>query len=153
MNNSDMVEKITKNLIDSLKNRKLTLNVAKNILERAEKKALEINVPVVISIVNKNGILIAQHKMDDSIFLSNSVAFNKAYTAISLKMSTEALYNLSQPGQAFYGIENVEPGKICLFAGGIPILKDGEYIGAIGVSGGTPNEDNLIAKYAIENIV
>jgi len=150
MIDEDMAKKITENLITSLKSNALTLKMAKKILEQAEEKAEEIKVAAVIAIVDEGGNLIAQHRMDDSMLISISAAFSKAYTAIALKMSTEKLYDLVLPGKPFYGLESIESGKICVFGGGIPIVKNGRFIGAVGVSGGTTEQDILIAKSALK---
>ena len=150
MIDEDMAKKITENLIISLKSNAITLKMAKKILEQAEEKAEEIKVAAVIAIVDEGGNLIAQHRMDDSMLISISAAFSKAYTAIALKMSTEKLYDLVLPGKPFYGLESIESGKICVFCGGIPIVKNGRFIGAVGVSGGTTEQDILISKSALK---
>lgn len=149
MIDENMIKKITENIITSLKCNNLTLEIAKKIIERAEKKANEIKVAAVITIVDEGGNLVAAHRMDDSMLISISASFNKAYTAIALKMSTEKLYDLVLPGKPFYGLESIESGKICVFGGGIPIEQNGHFIGAIGVSGGTTEQDILIAEYAL----
>jgi uncharacterized protein GlcG (DUF336 family) len=149
MIDEDMINKITENLIASLKSNSLNLKMAKEIIEKAEGKAEEIKVAAVVTIVDEGGNLIATHRMDDSMLISISASFNKAYTAIALKMSTEKLYDLVLPGKPFYGLESIESGKICVFGGGIPIIKNGRFIGAIGVSGGTTEQDILIANYAL----
>jgi len=149
MIDEDMIHRITENLIASLKSNSLSLKMAKEIIEKAEGKAEEIKVAAVITIVDEGGNLIATHRMDDSMLISISASSNKAYTAIALKMSTEKLYDLVLPGKPFYGLESIESGKICVFGGGIPIINNGRFIGAIGVSGGTIEQDILIAKYAL----
>lgn len=149
MNNDDIVNKIAETLITSLSNNTLTLKTAKEIIARAEQKAEEINIPVVITIVDEGGNLVAVHRMDDSLLISISASLNKAYTAIALKMPTEKLYDLVLPGKPFYGLESIESGKICVFGGGIPIEKNGRFIGAVGVSGGTIEQDISIAKAAL----
>lgn len=149
MVNEDIVNKITETLITSLQSNTITLKIAKEIITKAEEKAEELKVPVVITIVDEGGNLVAAHRMDDSLLISISASFNKAYTAIVLKMPTEKLYDLVLPGKPFYGLESIESGKICVFGGGIPIEKNGRFIGAIGVSGGTTEQDILIAKTAL----
>lgn len=150
MINEEIINKITRNLMNSLENNKLTLKMAKEIIEKAEQKAEEINVSVVITMVDDSGNLVAQHKMDDSILISTSVSFSKAYTAIALKMPTEKLYNLVLPGKAFYGLENMDGGKLCVLGGGIPVMKNERFIGAIGVSGGSIEQDIIIAQAALK---
>ncbi|MDS0528234.1 heme-binding protein [Clostridium sp. SHJSY1] len=149
MINENIVNKITETLITSLQSNTLNLKIAKEIITKAEKKAEELKIPVVITIVDEGGNLVAAHRMDDSLLISISASFNKAYTAIALKMPTEQLYDLVLPGKPFYGLESIENGKICVFGGGIPIERNGRFIGAIGVSGGTTEQDILIAKTAL----
>lgn len=150
MINEDMVKKITSDLVSSLKPNKLTLDIAKKLLEKAENKAKEINVPVVIAIVDDSGNLIAQHRMDDSLLISVSLSLNKAYTAVATKLSTENLYELILPGKPLYTLENIK--NITAVGGGIPIIVNKNIVGAIGVSGGSVEEDILIAKSALEDI-
>lgn len=149
MINKDILKKITYNLVSSLKNNKLTLEIAKELLENAEKKAIEINVPVVIAIVDEGGNLVAQHRMDNSLLISISLALGKAYTSIALKMTTEKLSEITLPGKPLYGLESLIDKNICIIGGGIPIIIKGNLIGAIGVSGGTVQEDILIAEYSL----
>lgn len=150
MINEDMVKKITSDLVSSLKPNKLTLDIAKKLLDKAENKAKETNIPVVIAIVDEGGNLIAQHKMDDALLISVSLSLNKAYTSVATKMSTENLSELILPGKPLYTLENIK--NITAVGGGIPIIINGNIIGAIGVSGGSVEEDILIAKSALEKI-
>ncbi|WP_286907512.1 GlcG/HbpS family heme-binding protein [Clostridium sp. UBA1652] len=150
MINEDMVKKITSDLVSSLKPNKLTLDIAKKLLDKAENKAKEINIPVVITIVDEGGNLIAQHKMDDALLISVSLSLNKAYTSVATKMSTENLSELILPGKPLYTLENIK--NITAVGGGIPIIINGHIVGAIGVSGGSVEQDILIAKSALEEI-
>ncbi|MFL0164111.1 GlcG/HbpS family heme-binding protein [Candidatus Clostridium helianthi] len=150
MINEDLIKKLSSDLISSIKTPKLTLKMTKEILEKAERKAESINVPVVIALVDDGGNLIAQHRMDNSILISIKVSFNKAYTALALKMSTERLNDLVLPGKPLYGLENTGHGELCILGGGIPIVSNGNIIGAIGVSGGSIDEDIQIAQAALK---
>lgn len=150
MINEDMVKKITSDLVSSLKPNKLTLDIAKKLLDKAENKAKEINIPVVIALVDDGGNLIAQHKMDDALIISVSLSLNKAYTSVATKMSTENLSELILPGKPLYTLENIK--NITAVGGGIPIIIGEHIVGAIGVSGGSVEEDILIAKTALEEI-
>lgn len=150
MINEDMVKKITSDLVSSLKPNKLTLDIAKKLLDKAENKAKEINIPVVIALVDEGGNLIAQHKMDDALLISVSLSLNKAYTSVATKMSTENLSELILPGKPLYTLENIK--NITAVGGGIPIIIGEHIVGAIGVSGGSVEEDILIAKTALEEI-
>lgn len=130
--------------------RPLTLDRAREIAARARCRALEINVPVVISVVDKGGELILLERMDGSLMGSLDVSYAKAYTANAFKMSTDELGRAAQPGGPLYGIANATPGKIVLFGGGFPYKCGGETVGGVGISGGTVEQDMDIARYALE---
>lgn len=146
---SDDAKKITQNILENIKFQKLTLARAKIIIDKAEKEANKINVPMVITVVDEGGNLIAQHRMDNALIASIDISLSKAYTSLALKMSTEELSQLVLPGKSLYGIIN--NSKYCAFGGGIPIICNGNIIGAVGVSGGSVDEDVHVAKASIEN--
>ncbi len=78
------------------------------------------------------------------------MSMNKAYTANAFRMSTDVLGQASQPGQSLYGIELTNDGRIVLFGGGYPLSKGGKHLGAVGVSGGTAEQDMEIARAAVK---
>jgi uncharacterized protein GlcG (DUF336 family) len=122
----------------------LSLKSSLPMLAAAEKKAEEIGVPMVITVLDAGGNMIAQHRMDDALLVSVEISMNKAYSALAVKISTDELGKLSQPGKPLYGIQNV--GRMIIFGGGFPIISDGKIIGAIGVSGGSVEQDMECAK-------
>lgn len=122
----------------------VTLKTALPLIYAAEKKAEAIGVPMVITVLDAGGAMIAQHRMDDALLASVEISANKAYTAVALKMPTSDLAKLAQPGQPLFGIQN--SSKVVIFGGGIPIVSDGKIIGAIGVSGGSVDQDVECAK-------
>lgn len=122
------------------------LEQAKKVIAAAEKKAREIGIPMVIAVVDDSGILIAQHRMDGSLLASISLAFGKAYTAAALKMPTDQAAKVALPGQSLYGIHTAEQGKFIVFGGGFPLAKEDKIVGGLGVSGGSVEEDMLVAK-------
>ena len=139
--------------IDQNKTVDLNLQTAKKMVAFAEQKAKEINVPVVISVVDSGGHIILMERMEDSLLASIDISLNKAYTALSLKMATEDVQNLCKPGDPLYGIQESNNNRIITFGGGIPFTYKGKVVGALGVSGGTVEEDTYVAKYAIESVV
>jgi len=147
-------EQIKNRVVEKIKmmSDKLDLYKAKKMAEYAEEKAKEINVPMVISVVDNGGNVILVHRMDDALLGSIDISVNKAYTSAALKMATHDLTNLSQPGEALYGIENSNAGRIILFGGGYPIFDKEKILGGIGVSGGSVEEDMLVAEYVLEKI-
>ena len=121
---------------------KMTLKLANALIEKVKAYAQEMGVNVVIAVSDQAGRPVAVQCMD--------IALNKTFTSASLKMSTEELSHLSQPGQSLYGIQFTNQGKIVIFGGGEPLKADGKIIGALGVSGGSAEEDTAIAAYGKE---
>ena len=76
----------------------------------------------------------------------------KAFTAMSFKMSTEELGGMSQTGEPLFGINTTNEGRIVIFGGGIPLQRDGNFIGAVGVSGGTVDQDQEVAEAAVATL-
>lgn len=126
-----------------------TLDTLRAMALRAQSHAEKIGVPCVFAAVDEGGNLVMLQRMPDSLLISIKVAQAKAYSALSCKMTTEELGRLSQPGQPLYAIDSTEPGKVVLFGGGFPFVVGGKIVGGIGVSGGTPEQDMEIARYAM----
>ena len=129
----------------------ITLAEAQKLSEQIRKKAKEIGVNAVVAVANSGGNPVLIECMDDSYIASYDVALKKAFTVVSLKMSTSDLKPLAQPGASLYGIQFTNGGKIIIFGGGEPLHnKDGKIIGGLGVSGGTEEEDTALAAYGKE---
>lgn len=124
----------------------LDLEMAEKMAAACLQKAQALKVPVVISIVDQGGHLILLKRMENAHVGSIDISMNKAFTAHAFKIETEALAKLTLPGEPLYGIQETNGGRVVVFGGGIPILKDGKALGAVGVSGGTVEEDVCIAK-------
>lgn len=126
----------------------LSLEKARKIIRAGEKKAREMNIAAVFAVVNPEGNLIIEERMDNAILVSIEVAYKKAYTAAALKLNTEDLTALVQPGAMFYGLQS-DP-KYIVFGGGMLLKVDGKIVGAVGVSGGSAQEDIEIARACIK---
>lgn len=146
MNERAIADVVTK-VIHTVIAPKMTLDLAKYVIEKVEQKASEIGINVVVAISNEGARPVAVHCMDEAFIASYDVAVKKAYTVVALKMSTISLKQLSQPQQALYGIQFTNEGKIVIFGGGEPILYKGKVIGGLGVSGGTEDQDIELAAY------
>ena len=123
---------------------KMTLDIALKMIKASEEKAKEIGVPMVITVLNDGGNMVAQHRMDDALLVSVEVSLNKAYSAVSVKLPTDKIGELTQPGAMLYGLQNVS--RMVIFGGGYPVTDGGKIIGAIGVSGGSVPEDMQCAQ-------
>jgi uncharacterized protein GlcG (DUF336 family) len=124
----------------------MTLSDAKRIIEAAEKKAQEIGQPMNIAVVDAGGNLVAHVRMDRAWIGSVDIAINKAWTARAFDVSTKELAELSQSGDQFFGIHVSNHGRVMIFAGGIPLKRGNDVVGAIGVSGGMGKQDQAVAE-------
>lgn len=131
---------------------KLKLDFAIKVIKAAEKKAKAIGVPMVVTVVDDGGNLVAQHRMDGALLASINISKNKAYTAVAVKVPTHELAALSQPGQPLFGIHNADGGRIVIFGGGFPLKHGDHIIGGIGVSGGSVEEDVACAKAGLNGL-
>lgn len=126
----------------------IALAEARILSERVREKAKAMGVNAVVAVTNRAGHPVLVECMDDSFIASYDIAVNKAFTVVSLKMSTSKLKTLSQPGGSLYGIQFTNNGRIVIFGGGEPLYnKKGEIIGGLGVSGGTEEQDTALAEY------
>lgn len=132
------------------KKHKMTLDTANALIRKVREKAAQMGVQAVVAVADQAGRPVAVQSMDGAYIASFDIALNKSFTSASLKMSTEALSHLSQPGQPLYGIQFTNDGKIVIFGGGEVLEADGKMIGAIGVSGGTAEQDTKLASYGRE---
>ena len=124
----------------------VTTKKALQMIAAAQAKADEIGVPMVIAVVDQGANLVAQVRQDDALLVSIDLAWNKAYTAVAAKMTTETLGSVSQPGGPLYGIHTADNNRVVIFGGGLPIEEDGRIVGGIGVSGGSVEQDIACAE-------
>ena len=128
---------------------RVTLDIAKKLIEKIEGYAVSVGKKAVVAVCGPDGNPIAVHVMDGAFLVSFDVAMKKAYTAVSVKMSTMELGKLSKPGQTFAGLEEIEGDKLVFFGGGVPLFVGDQLVGGLGISGGTGEEDHDIAEYAL----
>src|SRR5262245_17682311 len=120
----------------------LTLNVAKKIAAAAEAEANRRGTTVVIAVVDDGGYLLVLHRLDDTQEASVDVGIGKARTAAIFRRPSKVFEDQVRDGRvAALALPGATP-----LQGGIPIVYEGKVIGAIGVSGNTPQEDEDIAK-------
>ncbi|WP_173917576.1 heme-binding protein [Halobacillus sp. Marseille-Q1614] len=127
----------------------INLELAKKLMESAENEAKEMGTPMVISIVDEGGNFIACHRMDDALLVSVDIAQNKAWTSVAMKMPTSDLAQAAGVGKELYGINTTNSGRVVVFGGGIPLRDKDKIVGAVGVSGGSVEEDIRVAQAAV----
>src|SRR5215510_7596280 len=124
----------------------IDLETARKVIAAAEKKAAEIGQPMNIAVVDSGGNLVAHARMDGAWIGSIDISINKAFTSRAFDIATKDLADNSQSGDQFFGIHVSNRGRIMIFAGGIPLRHGGKVIGAIGVSGGSGDQDHSVAE-------
>lgn len=143
--NNSQVEEIDEMMINRMV---IDRETAKHIAEKCVQKSYEIGVPMVICITDYSGNITLLERMDDSLLASIEIAMKKAYTAAALKAPTHEIRDASLPAGELYGINTVD--KIITFGGGFPLKVNGVIVGAIGVSGGTVEEDMKVAQFGVK---
>ncbi len=128
----------------------ITCRQATALCEAVLQKARDNGLRLVTAVCDAGGNLVTFLRDDDAIIGSIDIAINKAFTAASLKMSTEEIGRLAQPGAPLFGIQHTNNGKIVIFGGGVPLLRDGVVVGALGVSGGTAEQDTAIGQFGAQ---
>jgi uncharacterized protein GlcG (DUF336 family) len=126
----------------------VALEDARRVISAAESKAHEIGQPMNIAVVDAGGNLVSHIRMDGAWIGSIDISITKAFTSRAFDIATKDLAEHSQPGGQFYGIHVSNGGRVRIFAGGIPLSSGdgGEVVGAIGVSGGSGEQDQAVAE-------
>lgn len=124
----------------------VTLTDARRVIAAAEKKAAEIGQPMNIAVVDHGGNLVAHVRMDNAWIGSVDISINKAWTSRAFDITTKDLGKNSQSGDQFFGIHASNHGRVMIFAGGIPLKRGNQVVGAIGVSGGSGAQDHSVAE-------
>ena len=124
----------------------VTLEEAQRVIQAALEKAQEIGQPMNVAVVDNGRELKAFSRMEDAWLGSISIAIDKAFTSVSFLMPTQDLASMTQPGEPLYGLETTNGGRVINFAGGIPLMRGDDVAGALGVSGGTPDQDHEVAE-------
>ena len=128
----------------------ITLDDARRVIAAGEKEAESQGQPMSIAVVDAGGVLVAHIRQDQAWIGSVDVAINKAFSARAFDISTQALGENAQPGEQFYGIQDSNAGRIMIFGGGVPLMSGDSVVGAVGVSGGSGEQDQAVAAASAE---
>ena len=125
----------------------MTLELAEKIANAAHDKSREFNKPMSVSIVDESGRMVYFSRADGAGFYTFDTSKAKAMAAASFKRSTiEIDQNKDQNPLLWFSVSSVIPGQALPSPGGRPIFKDDHCIGAIGVGGGLPEEDDACCE-------
>ncbi|MFO7529369.1 MAG: heme-binding protein [Marinobacter sp.] len=129
---------------------RLDIADARILIEGAAEKAREIGVPMCIAVVDESGNLVAFERMDGGKITSVTIAQDKAFTAAAAKKATHDYNKVNTPGSLAFGIHTEVGGRISSVGGGLPVIVNGEVVGGIGLSSGTPQQDMDCAQAGID---
>ncbi len=124
----------------------VTLEEARKIIAAAEREAGSQGQPMNIAVVDGGGNLVAFARMGGAWLGSIDISIKKAWTSRAFDIETKTLGTVTQPGQDFYGIHASNDGRVMIFAGGVPLKRNGAVMGAVGVSGGSGKQDQAVAE-------
>ena len=134
----------------------ITTNIDNNLSRVLSKlcrdKAEEIKVPMVIAFSGVMGDLVHFERMSKALPVSIDIAINKAYTSAAVKLPTHVIAEVTVPGQSLYGLQTTDKGRVVIFGGGFPLEVNGELVGSVGVSGGSVEEDMVVAQAAVDGL-
>jgi uncharacterized protein GlcG (DUF336 family) len=126
----------------------ISAQVADRVVKGAADKAKQIGVAMNVAVLDEAGHLKTFLRMDGALLGSIDIALKKAKSAALFGMNTERLFEFCKPGGTSFGLENTNGGLV-VFAGGIPLRNaEGELVGAVGVSGGSVQQDFSVAEAA-----
>src|ERR1700727_1875847 len=124
----------------------VSLEAARKVIRAGQEKAKEIGQPMNIAVVDGGANLVAFERMEGAWLGSIDISINKAFTARAFDIETKDLGKNSQSGDQFFGIHVSNHGRVMIFAGGIPLKRDGKVVGAVGVSDGSGDQDQAVAE-------
>jgi len=124
----------------------ITLEDARKVIAAAERKAEALGQPMNIAVADAGGNLVAHVRMDGAWIGSIDISIKKAFTSRAFDIATKDLAQHSPSGGQFFGIHASNDGRIMIFAGGVPLKREGKVVGAIGVSGGSGEQDQAVAE-------
>jgi len=131
----------------------LTLDAAKSITAACEAKARSMNLVMNIAVVDAATHLLSFTRMDGAKLTSISIAIDKAFTAAGHQLGTHMYKEVVWPGGPAFGIGNSNDNRFTTIAGGLPIMNsNGQVLGAVGCSTGTPAQDQEVAQAGVDEM-
>lgn len=134
-------------VVDVNEERNINFAGAHRVLTAGLQEAYTMQVSFCIAVVDRAGNLVVYARMDGAPLLSGQIAQDKAYTVAAFGLPTHEWFDMIKDEPALlHGI--VKTDRLIVFGGGVPLRVEGEFVGAVGVSGGTSEQDRQIAEAA-----
>ncbi|KWT61440.1 hypothetical protein ADL21_12990 [Streptomyces albus subsp. albus] len=130
--------------------RPLTTRDADALIDAARRAADDLGVRGSVTVLDAGGHLLGFRRDDTAVLISGETSTRKAYTALQLDAPTADLVDAVRPDGLFHTLPTALDRPLLFIAGGVPVHRDRRLIGAIGVGGGAPEQDDRIARTAIE---
>ncbi len=133
--------------------KRLSIEDARILIDGAREKAQEIGVPMCIAVTDDSGNLIAFERMDGGKAHSIEVAQDKAFTAGAARKATHEYNAVNTPGNLAFGIHTEAGGHISTVGGGLPVVIEGDCVGGIGASSGSPQQDMEVSQAGLDHFL
>ncbi|MFE5910471.1 heme-binding protein [Streptomyces wedmorensis] len=130
----------------------LTTADAETLISAARNAAEAAGVTVSVTVLDAGGHLLAFRRDDRAVLISGETSTRKAYTALQLDAPTADLVDLVKPDGPFHTLTTALDRPLLFIAGGVPVHRDGRLVGAIGVGGGAPDQDDSFARAALAEL-
>ncbi|MEU9973784.1 heme-binding protein [Streptomyces sp. NPDC051014] len=131
----------------------LTTREAELLIGEARRAAEAAGVIVSVTVLDAGGHPLALRRDDRAVLISGETSTRKAYTALQLNSATADLVDAVRPGGPFHTLPTALDRPLLFIAGGVPVHRDGRLIGAVGVGGGTPDQDHGFATDAVRALL
>jgi len=133
--------------------KRLSHSDAAVLIEGARARANAIGIPMCIAVVDESGNMIAFERMDGGKVTSITIAQDKAFTAAAARKATHEYNAACVPGNLVFGIHTMLGGRLSVVGGGLPVVVEGDVVGGIGLSSGTPQQDMDCAQAGIDHFL
>ncbi|MFL2851212.1 MAG: GlcG/HbpS family heme-binding protein [Pseudohongiellaceae bacterium] len=133
--------------------KRLSIEDARILIDGAREKAKEIGVPMCIAVTDDSGNLIAFERMNGGKAHSIEVAQDKAFTAGAARKATHEYNAVNTPGNLAFGIHTEAGGHISTVGGGLPVVIEGDCVGGIGASSGSPQQDMEVSQAGLDHFL
>ena len=142
-----------KDNLEMISVKRLSIKDARILIDGAQEKAKEIGVPMCIAVTDDSGNLIAFERMDGGKAHSIEVAQDKAFTAGAARKATHEYNAVNTPGNLAFGIHTEAGGHISTVGGGLPVVIEGDCVGGIGASSGSPQQDMEVSQAGLDHFL